>query len=224
MKQLPLDIVPPPPTLSNFVPGRNSELLQTLGNILTVRERERFVYLWGGTGCGKSHLLQGVAGACMCNNMNTLYFACGERTSFANGSEADCVMVDDVDRLGIDAQIGLFHLYNRIRDEGQAFLLVSGSVAPTQLKLREDLVTRLAWGLVYEVHELTDEEKMEAMKNHASSRGLALPQEVCDYLLRHERRDLTSLMEKLDALDKYSLASHRKITVPLVRELLQAAS
>lgn len=224
MKQLPLDIVPPPPTLSNFVPGRNSELLQTLGNILTVRERERFVYLWGGTGCGKSHLLQGVAGACMCNNMNTLYFACGERTSFANGSEADCVMVDDVDRLGIDAQIGLFHLYNRIRDEGQAFLLVSGSVAPAQLKLREDLVTRLAWGLVYEVHELTDEEKMEAMKNHASSRGLALPQEVCDYLLRHERRDLTSLMEKLDALDKYSLASHRKITVPLVRELLQAAS
>jgi DnaA family protein len=224
MKQLPLDIVPPPPTLSNFVPGRNSELLQALGNILTGRQDERFVYLWGGTGCGKSHLLQGVAGACMCNNMNTLYFACGERTSFANGSEADCVMVDDVDRLGADAQIGLFHFYNRIREEGQAFLLVSGSVAPAQLKLREDLVTRLAWGLVYEVHELTDEEKMEAMKNHASSRGLALPQEVCDYLLRHERRDLTSLMEKLDALDKYSLASHRKITVPLVRELLQTAS
>ncbi|ODT76475.1 MAG: DnaA regulatory inactivator Hda [Nitrosomonadales bacterium SCN 54-20] len=224
MKQLPLDIVPPPPTLSNFVSGRNAELLQTLDNILTAREHERFVYLWGGTGCGKSHLLQGVASACKRNDMNTLYFACGERMSFANGSEADCVMVDDVDRLGADAQIGLFHLYNRIRDEGQAFLLVSGSVAPAQLKLREDLLTRLAWGLVYEVHELTDEEKMEAMKNHASSRGLALPQEVCDYLLRHERRDLTSLMAKLDALDKYSLASHRKITVPLVRELLQAAS
>ncbi len=79
-------------------------------------------------------------------------------------------------------------------------------------------------GLVYQVHELTDEEKIEAMKNHASSRGLDLPQEVCDYLLRHERRDLTSLMAKLDELDKYSLASHRKVTVPLVRELLQPAS
>ena len=143
MKQLPLDIIPPPPTLSNFVPGRNVELLQTLDNILTARAQERFVYLWGGTGCGKSHLLQGVASACKRNDMNPFYFACGERTSFANGSEADCVMVDDVDRLGADAQIGLFHLYNRIRDEGQAFLLVSGSVAPAQLKLREDLRTRL---------------------------------------------------------------------------------
>ncbi len=45
-------------------------------------------------------------------------------------------MVDDVDRLDADAQIGLFNLYNRIRDEGRAFLLVSGSVAPAQLKLK----------------------------------------------------------------------------------------
>lgn len=223
MKQLPLEIVPSPPTLSNFVPGRNSELLQTLCNILVGREDERFVYLWGGPGCGKSHLLQGVAGACRCNKMNTIYFACDESTPFTGANDADCVIVDDVDRLGATAQIGLFHLYNRLRDEGRAFLLVSGSVAPAQLKLREDLVTRLGWGLVYEVHELTDEEKMEAMKSNASRRGLALSQEVCDYLLRHERRDLTSLMAKLDALDKYSLASQRKITVPLVRELLQAA-
>jgi DnaA family protein len=77
---------------------------------------------------------------------------------------------------------------------------------------------------VYQVHELTDEEKIKAMKSHATSRGLDLSQEVCDYLLRHERRDLPSLMATLDALDSYSLASQRKVTVPLVRELLQAAS
>ena len=102
-----------------------------------------------------------------------------------SSGEADCVTVDDVDRLGAEAQIGLFNLYNHIRDEGHAFLLVSGPVAPAQLKLRGDLVTRLGWGLVYQVHELTDEEKIKAMKSHAASRGLDLPQEVCDYLLRH---------------------------------------
>lgn len=160
----------------------------------------------------------------MRNRMNTAYFACDENTCFADSSEADCVLVDDVDRLNAKAQIGLFNLYNRIRDEGNAFLLVTGPAAPAQLKLREDLVTRLGWGLVYQVHELTDEEKVEAMKSHAISRGLDLSQEVCDYLLRHERRDLPSLMATLDALDSYSLASQRKITVPLVRELLQAAS
>lgn len=225
MKQLVLDIAPsPPPTLANFVRGRNAELLQTLDNILAGLEREHFVYLWGGTGCGKSHLLQGAAGVCMRNKMSTAYFACDANTSFIVGSEADCVMVDDVDRLNAKAQIGLFNLYNRIRDEGQAFLLVSGPTAPAQLKLREDLVTRLGWGLVYQVHELTDEEKAEAMKSHSASRGLDLSQEVCDYLLRHGRRDLPSLMATLDALDNYSLANRRKVTVPLVRELLQVTS
>jgi DnaA family protein len=225
MKQLSLNIaLSPPPTLGNFVPGRNVELLQTLSNVVGGRENERFIYLWGGLGCGRSHLLQAIAGVCMRSKMNTSYFACDESTRFPVGSDADCVIVDDVDRLNAQAQIDLFNLYNRIRDEGHSFLLVSGPVAPAQLKLREDLVTRLGWGLVYEVHELTDEEKIEAMKSHATSRGLALPQEVCDYLLRHERRDLSSLMATLDALDKYSLASQRKITVPLVRELLQAES
>lgn len=225
MKQLALDIAPsPPPTLDNFVPGRNAELLQTLGNILSGREQEHFVYLWGAVGCGRSHLLQGVAGICMRNQMSTAYFACDANTSFAAGSEADCVMVDDVDRLNAKAQIGLFNLYNRIREEGDALLLVSGSAAPVQLTLREDLVTRLGWGLVYHVHELTDEEKIKAMKSHAASRGLDLPQEVCDYLLRHGRRDLPSLMATLDSLDSYSLANRRKVTVPLVRELLRIAS
>jgi DnaA-homolog protein len=227
MKQLVLDIAPsPPPTLANFVPGRNAELLQTLGNIVAGVEREHFVYLWGGVGCGRTHLLQGMAETCIRNKMSTAYFACDANTNFVANDEADCVTVDDVDRLNANAQIGLFNLYNRIRDEGRVLLLVSGPAAPAQLKLkvREDLVTRLGWGLVYQVHELTDEEKIKAMQSHAASRGLDLSREICDYLLRHARRDLPSLMATLDALDSYSLANQRKVTVPLVRELLQVAS
>lgn len=224
MKQLPLDIAQQSPaTLANFVPGRNSELLQTLGNILAGGEKERFVYLWGGAGCGKTHLLQAAGRTCTDNGKKAIYFSCEGKTRFGTRSrEADCVMVDDVDCLGPRAQIGLFNLYNRLRDDDHAFLLVSGPVAPARLKLREDLVTRLGWGLVYQVHELTDEEKVEAMKSHATGRGLDLPQEVCDYLIRHEQRDLPALMATVDALDSYSLASQRKVTIPLVRELLQA--
>ena len=220
--QLLLDIAPSsPPTLDNFVAGRNAELLQTLGNILAGQERERFIYLWGGSGCGKSHLLQAAVGASAKKELTTEFVACNVNTEFATGINADCVAVDDVDRLNPSAQIGLFNLYNRMRDEGHALLLVSGSIAPAQLKLREDLVTRLGWGLVYQMHELTDEEKALAMKSHAASRGFDLPQEVGDYLLRHGQRDLPSLMATLDALDRYSLANQRQVTVPLLRELLQ---
>jgi len=217
--QLLLDIAPPaPPTLDNFVAGRNAELLQTLGNILVGQERERFIYLWGGSGCGKSHLLQAAVEA---RPRESRYFACDATTEFTADINADCVAVDDVDRLNPSAQIGLFNLYNRMRDEGHALLLVSGPIAPAQLKLREDLVTRLGWGLVYQMHELTDEEKALALKSHAASRGFDLPQEVGDYLLRHGQRDLPSLMATLDALDRYSLANQRQVTVPLLRELLQ---
>ena len=83
---------------------------------------------------------------------------------------------------------------------------------------------RQGWGLVYRVHELTDAEKIEAMQNHALSRGLELSTDVCDYLLRHERRDLTTLMATIDALDSYSMSNRRKVTIPLARELLQELS
>ncbi len=227
MKQLLLDIAPPSsPTLANFVPGRNHELLQTLSDVLT--GRERFVYLWGATGCGRSHLLQAVVAAGMCSKLNAVYIECkgtdDTNTAFAASRVADCVAVDNVERLSADAQIGLFNLYNHMRGEDHARLLISGPVAPAQLGLREDLVTRLGWGLVYQVHELTDEEKVQAMQSHAVSCGFDLPQEVSDYLLRHGRRDLPSLIATLDALDRHSLENQRQITVPLLRELLQGAS
>ena len=98
MKQLLLDIAPPPPpTLANFVPGRNIELLQTLSNVVEGLERERFIYLWGRAGCGRSHLLQAIAGICMRRKMSAAYFSCTLETDFAVNSEADCVIVDDVD-------------------------------------------------------------------------------------------------------------------------------
>jgi DnaA family protein len=225
MKQLALDITPSPlPALSRFVPGRNVELLQTLNAMLARPVKERFVYIWGVSGSGKSHLLQAVAALSMRSQMSTAYFACNLKTCFSERTEADCTLVDDADRLEDGAQIGLFNLYNRILERDDAVLLVSGSSAPAQLKLREDLVTRLGWGLVYRVHELTDPEKIEAMQNHASSRGLELSRDVCDYLLQHERRDLTTLMTTIDALDSYSMSNRRKVNIPLARELLQELS
>lgn len=229
MKQLLLDIAhPSPPTLDNFVPGRNLELFQILESVLRGKEQERFIYLWGGKGCGKSHLLQAVVEICTRNKLDAVYINCGIthniNAEFSAISEIDCLTIDDVDHLDASAQIGLFNLYNHIRDENQSLMLVSGSAAPSQLNLRKDLVTRLGWGLVYQVHELSDDEKIQAMKNHATSRGFELPQDVCNYLLRHVQRDLPSLMVTLDALDLHSLRDQRPITIPMLRELLLPTS
>jgi DnaA family protein len=133
---------------------------------------------------------------------------------------AAVVAVDDVEMLDDAGQIGLFNLYNRMRERG-GMLLISGKGSPQHLDLRDDLRTRLGWGLVYQVHVLSDEEKSLALTQHAHERGLVLPAEVTQYLLRHGRRDLPSLIAVLDALDELSLRLHRAPSVPLLKEILQ---
>ena len=180
-----LDIKPPSsPTLTNVLPGRNTELLYLLGNILAGREKERFVYLWGGLGCGKSHLLQAMVAGYTQNTAKAVYFSAKQNpdAKFSVDQDIDCVAVDDIHCLTESAQSELFNLYNQLRDETQAFLLVSGPAAPAYLDMRQDLVTRLGWGLVYQVHELTEEEKMQAMKSYEADCGFDLFKEICLYL------------------------------------------
>ncbi|MGH8752748.1 MAG: DnaA regulatory inactivator Hda [Burkholderiales bacterium] len=223
--QLVLDLsLPAQPTLDNFVIGRNTELIQVLRGMLAAEPQERFVYLWGSPGSGRSHLLEAMVDAFRQQHLSASYICCGQDSEIAPGTEQlDALAVDDVERLSGNAQIALFNLYNQIR-EGAGMLLVSGAMPPAQLKLREDLVTRLGWGLVFQVHGLNDEEKTQALKTHARNRGFELPQEAADYLLSHGRRDMPSLLAALDALDNYSLRTKRPVTLPLLREIMQAQS
>jgi DnaA family protein len=219
LSQLLLDITPATqPTLDNFVAGRNLELLSALRHALAGSSSERSFYIWGETGSGKSHLLQACVRVAL-DAQHSVAYAQGNVPRMASEGLAEIVAVDDVECLDEAAQIGLFDLYNRLRDSG-GMLLVSGKQAPLHLQLRDDLRTRLGWGLVYQVHGLNDEEKAEALSQHAQTKGFALPPEVTQYLLRHGSRDLPSLMAVLDALDEHSLRLHRTPSVPLLKEVL----
>ena len=224
MKQLALDFASPPrPTLDNFVAGRNGELLGNLRQLAARQARERFLTIWGRPGSGRSHLLKAVVAELQRAGAAAVYIACRSDARFGEGLERmDCVAIDDVERLDDEGQISAFDLYNALRENNGA-LVASAAAPPVQLTLRADLVTRLAWGLVYQVHELTDESKARALADHAASRGFRLPREVCDYLLTRSQRDLPSLLATLEALDRYSLETRRPVTVPLARELLHPA-
>jgi DnaA family protein len=194
MKQLALGISPPPrPTLDNFVPGANAELLARLREFQAGKFPEIILYLWGSTGSGKSHLLLACAGPTVADNVETL---------------------DET------AQIVLFNAINEARQSGGR-VLAAGNAPPAQLPLREDLKSRLAWGLVYQVKPLTDEERRVFLRGEAERRGLHLPDEVVAYLLTRMRRDLHSLTAILDRLDQASLELKRPITLPLLREALK---
>jgi DnaA family protein len=216
MKQLLLDIKPAaPPTLLNFIEGQNAEALASLNAVLAQQAPSNFIYLWGETGSGKSHLLQ----ACKALNLTNQNSA---DQSFVDQDlvSHNFIVMDDVHLLDNDAQIELFNTYNQLKENGGT-LIAAGLHAPTQMHLRGDLATRLAWGLVYQLQPLNDAEKALALQNHAAERGIRLPSEVVEYCLRYLRRDLSTLMATLDALDEWSLTTKKPVTVPMLRHLLQ---
>ena len=229
MRQLLLNLeAPKPPTLASFVSGRNAEVAALLtalegahasGTALDLGQR--FIYLWGERAAGKSHLLQALAAASDSRLIvaDTLPEESVEAT-FAFDASVRLYLIDDCDRLTPAAQIAAFALFNQVRDNGGA-LVASGALPPAHLTLREDLRTRLGWGLIYHLHELTDGEKIDALCRNAEQRALRLSPGVLPYLMTHFQRDMRSLSAMLDALDRYSLETQRPITLPLLRSLLQ---
>ena len=225
MKQLVLDIRPDaPPTLENFVAGSNAELVATVSLLAdptaAAQLPARHIYLWGGAGSGRSHLLRATAAmAREAGRPAHLLAAADVDDSLPETADA-LLAIDDIDQLAADAQIALFNAFNRARGNGQS-LLLSGPAAPLALRLREDLRTRIGQSLIYEVQPLDDASRAAILATLAERRGLRLADEVVDFLLRHGRRELSSLRNVLDALDAASLERKRPITLPLLREMMQ---
>lgn len=220
MDQLVFDFTPLlSPAFDNYVADCNREVITAL----TQQTEERFIYLWGAPGTGKSHLLQAWITHASALGFPSIYIdlRCECLPDYAR--EASCVAVDHIDGLGESEQLTLFSIYNAFKESGKGRLLMAGRVPPRALNLRQDVRTRVAWGLVFEVKPLSDEDKLAALRTHAAERQLAIPDEVFRYLLTHWRRDLPALLALLDSIDRYSLALQRPITVPLVRNILHIA-
>ncbi|CAM2753263.1 DnaA regulatory inactivator Hda [Legionella worsleiensis] len=213
-------------TLADFNWENNGLLQQQLENMLTHKE-ERILYLWGTRGSGKSHVLQG---CCQAVNLKhcamylplTLLKDWGPQT-IEGLEEQDLICIDDIDVIAHnpDWEEALFHLYNRIKDKEKGLLIISGSFPPAQSPINlADLRSRLAWGLVIQLNELSDEEKINTLKLHALKRGIDLPESVGQFLLNRCSRNMHDLHQLLNRLDDASLAAHRKITIPFVKNTL----
>ncbi len=217
MKQLALTLAAPPaPSFDNFVVGGNAEVLAALRALAGGAGRERMLLLWGAPGSGRSHLLRAVVAALGAAGRSSVFAA----AAVPDIAEDGVLGIDDVQQLDGAGQIALFSTFNRLK-EGGGVLIATADAPPARLALRSDLQTRLASGLVYEVHALSDEDRRAAVADYAAARGFVLPAEVADYLLARVPRDLATLRALVDTLDRTSLEQKRAVTVPLAREVLQ---
>jgi DnaA family protein len=220
MEQLIFELATPePPTFANFLPGPNREVVAALAKVAAGEGTETGLVLWGPPGVGKTHLLRATAAAAEARRP-VQFWADPESLPSDPPAQSALVLVDAVDQADAAAQGRLFTLYNALKAVGGT-LVAAAELPPARMPLRDDVRSRLGWGLVYEVLPLADEDKPAALATYARSRGFALGDDVIAYLLAHGRRDMTSLVTTLAALDRHSLASKRPITTPLLREWMQ---
>ncbi len=209
-------------TFDTFVAGANGALVETLR-----RGSEPFVYLAGGAGSGKSHLLQAACHAAHGAGGRCAYLPLGSGPGLApevlEGLEAlELVCLDELEAVAGDPgwERALFRFYNAMRERGGR-LYAAARAVPDALDVRlPDLASRLAWGPVFRLHPLADADLARALVLRARARGLELPPEVADYLLRRCPREPAALFALLERLDEASLAAQRRLTIPFVRRLL----
>ena len=242
-KQFALDIShSPKASLENYLPRKDLALISALQDIEKSWEtsdapgssnplNQRWIYWWGPEGSGRTHLLDAIGNAAKDAGLERIALSSSEPTAWvrleekmgalAESNNASVITVDDVDHLD-DRLVGsLFRILNTVQASKAIHVFMAGNAAPANLKLREDLRTRLGWGLVFQTQLLDDDEKIQALEEAAKARGLVLSPDVLPWLLSRFYRDMPSLMALIDALDAYSLETKRAVTLPLVRELLQ---
>jgi DnaA family protein len=211
--------------LHNFLAGPNAAALQHL-QLWVGNDRRSPVptYLWGEFAAGKSHLLRGVQSALREQScpVGWLDATLPEPPVFQEVWRV--LLMDDVHLYTAVQQQAAFNWFVNATapsDGQQRWVLAAGLMPPSDLKLREDLRTRLGWGHVYHLHVLSESERRAVLRQQADERGIFLSDEVMDYMLNRFSRDLGNLIQLLDQLDGYALQAQRSITIPLLKAMLE---
>ncbi|WP_426416523.1 DnaA regulatory inactivator Hda [Aestuariirhabdus sp. LZHN29] len=227
--QLPLGIrLRDEATFDNFVAGDNGALMAMLDPRLAKRgEQEPLFYLYGNPGVGVSHLLEAACHQADQAAQSSVYLPLLELgdypASLLEGLEnLDLVCIDDLQQVAgsMAWEEGLFHLFNRVRDSGTRLLLGSRQTPANMGVQLPDLVSRLGWGLVFQVQPLDDEHKCEALILRARNRGLEMSDELARYILSRSERGMGALFGVLEQLDSASLRDKRRLTLPFIKQVM----
>ena len=226
MKQLALDIgLASTPTLNNFFSGPNADTLNHLRLWTASGSRAPVpTYLWGESGSGKTHLLHAVHHALKEQGAPVGWLDARTLNPSEFNDDWAVVLMDDVHLYNAEQQHTAFNWFvNALtpRTGLPRWVLAAGAFPPADLKLRDDLRSRLGWGRVDALQVLDESERRAVLRQEADARGLFLSDEVMSYMLKRFSRDLASLMQLLDHLDQYALQTQRALTIPLVRAMLE---
>lgn len=219
------------PRFENFVFGANHEVLSCLQNLpkklaqakssLEKTHVNQWVYIWGDSASGKTHVLQALNHIAEQHQMPTIYLSAKDSENAFILYPQPCIYcIDDVDYFNTAQQIALFNLINETRIYPLNAIVSCGKLPPIkQMHLREDLRTRLGWGLVYQLKQLSSEQQLQALEIYKQEKNFVLDVKLLPWLQKNLPADLAILKDVLNLLDAYSLAQKKPMTISLLKKM-----
>lgn len=209
----------------SFFPAGNDELVSFLLDLTSTRQGPG-CFVWGPAASGKTHLLQAV---CERTGDQSVYLPLAEFADtgvevLAGLAGRHFVCLDDLHCVigKPDWELALFELWNQVADNA-GILIVSADAPPKDIGIAlADLESRLSRLPVFRSRELDEDDRIKALILRARFRGLDLPDDTATYLLSRSRRDMSSLYQLLDKLDTEALIAKRRLTIPFVRDVMNA--
>ena len=209
------------PVLSDFIIGKNDDLLCAVRALAQGKLSDTSLYIWGEASVGKSCLLRAANRYARELGVDTYHAVSTPRMMDTVPPPLDgLLVVDDVDSLPLSAQATLLDWHNHAACRQRQYLLAAGSVAAERLPVMDALKTRLAGGLVFRLRQLDDSEKQKALAACAARRGFDLPPAIGNLLLSRLPRNMHSLDAALAELDAFLLARQKPLTVRQVNDWL----
>lgn len=203
----------------------NSNAVSALKALCDGALNEKQLFFWGEPCSGKTHLLSAACQHFAARGFQVAYLT-GELASNSEAlsgmEQADLLCIDDVHLLHASAEESLFHCINRCRDADTRLIFASGQPIDELGIVLPDLKTRLTWGLVFQLHTLSDDELPDALNLLLGARAMEVGDEVIDYVLRRYPRNMAALHSLVEQLDQATLSEHRKVTIPLVKRLSES--
>jgi chromosomal replication initiator protein len=228
-------------TFDNFIVGKPNELAYAAAQRVAQSEVVSFnpLFLYGGVGLGKTHLMHAVAWNIKKRNpkKNVVYLTAEKfmyqfikALRFKNimsfkeqFRSVDVLMIDDVQFIiGKDnTQEEFFHTFNTLVDKKRQ-IIISADKSPADLEGLEDrLKSRLGWGLVADIHPLTYELRLGILQAKAEQKEIKLTDDVLEFLANKITNNVREMEGALNRLAVHASLQDSAITVDLVKDVLK---
>ncbi|MBE1301221.1 MAG: DnaA regulatory inactivator Hda [Alteromonadaceae bacterium] len=230
-QQMPLPIANLPRfAFDNYLTGENAELLFRLKNLSPIESSHKkpiFIYC-GDEAVGKSHLLHASYQKIQSQGYNTTFLDLNSLVDYPpmileQMEQLDVIFIDHLDAIvgKREWEVALFDLINKVLEREKGLIVLTSRTIPalTEFSL-PDLKSRLMWGDTIKIVPLNNDDKQAYFMMKAKERGFKLTEDVTKYLINRIARDTKTLNTWLDKLDEVSLQEKRKLTIPLLKQLL----